>query len=125
MGKGIYYELAELIIRVVVLVMAGIIIPALKKWIETKTQNEKINQIKDAARTAVYAAEQIYNTVEKADPDGVERRNLVRSAINRAAYKVGIALSEKEIEQIMEAAVKELNIISHGFDMSPYLEVKE
>lgn len=125
MGNSIYYELAELVIRAVVLVLAGIIIPAVKEWVDTKTENAKMEQVREAARIAVYAAEQLYNTAKKADPDGSERRKLVRTAINRAAIKVGIALSNEEIDHMMEAAVKELNIIAHGFDMTPYIPAEE
>lgn len=106
-------EVLTLVLRLLVVVIAGVIVPAFKAWLNAKTENEKIARVKDAAKTAVYAAEQIYNTAEKADPDGELRRRFVKGAIMRVAYQAKIVLTDREIREIIEAAVQELNHITH------------
>lgn len=41
-------EIISLALRLAIVVFAGILVPAFKKWIDTKTENEKMQQIKDA-----------------------------------------------------------------------------
>lgn len=102
-------EIITVIIRIAVLVAVGIIIPALRKWIVTKTDNENLNEVKQWAYSVVWAAEQLYNKVEKNDPDGEKRRHYAYHAVNRFAQKLGLALTTSEIEAIIECAVHELN----------------
>lgn len=104
-------EVITLLIRFAILIMTGVLIPAFKHWIDTKTENEKLNQVKAAAKTAVNAAEQMYKSM---DPDGEIRKKLARETIERAAYRTGLILTDDEIRQIMEAAVMELNQVTHG-----------
>lgn len=104
-------EIMELIIRLAVLVMAGIVIPAFKKWLEAKTDNEKYDHLKSAAETAVYAAEQLLG---KADPDGTERMKYAKKAVTLTAHRIGLVLTDREVEEIIEAAVKELNFFTRS-----------
>ena len=104
-------EIITLCVRLAIAIMCGIILPVVRHWIEMQTMNAKYERIRQAAETAVYAAEQM---LRKADPDGTQRYNFAVSAIIMASEKVGIKLTEKEIESIIEAAVKELNIMQYG-----------
>lgn len=102
-------ETLEILLRIAVLAVTWVIVPAVKKWIEAKTDNEKLERIKQWARTAVAAAEQIYNHAKKSDPEGTLRRGYARKAIVYMAHKCGISLTEEEIEAMIEAAVNEIN----------------
>lgn len=102
-------QIITVLIRVAVLVITGLVIPALKKWIDSKSKSEAIATIKEWAYTAVWAAEQIHNKVEHDDPDGTLRRKYAYEAIERMAFKFGITLSSSEIHAMIESAVHELN----------------
>ena len=103
-------EIITLIIRLVIAVMTGICIPAFKHWLDIKAENEKFAQIRQTAETAVYAAEQL---MKKTDPDGEERRKYAHRLIAMAAMRLGIALTDDEIDSMIQAAVKELNFFTH------------
>ena len=105
-------EIITLGTRLAIAVVCCIVAPVVKHWIETQTQNEKFERVKQAAETAVYAAEQL---MQKADPTGKERYNFAVSAILAASDKAGIKLTDDEIKSIIEAAVQELNIVKHGW----------
>lgn len=106
-------EIITLSLRLAIVVICGVVAPAFKVWLEAKAKNEAEARIKETARTAVYAAEQIYNTSKKVDPDGTLRKKFVKEAIKRVAYETKTALTDREIVEIMEAAVQELNFVTH------------
>ena len=103
-------EIITLIIRLAIAVMTGICIPAFKHWLDVKAENEKYAQIRQTAETAVYAAEQL---MRKTDPDGEERRKYAHRLISDTATRLGIALTDNEIDSMIQAAVKELNFFTH------------
>ena len=115
-------EIITLILRLAIVVMGGFIVPAFRKWIQTKTENENMNRLKMAAETAVYAAEQMHKATEKVEEYRELRRKFAYDAISRAAHKIGIVLTEKEIDTLMEAAVQELNLVKHGGLVLPEVE---
>ena len=97
-------EIITLIIRLAIAVMTGICIPAFKHWLDVKAENEK------SAETAVYAAEQL---MRKTDPTGEERRKYAHRLISMTANRLGVALTDGEIDSLIQAAVKELNFFTH------------
>jgi Tfp pilus assembly protein FimT len=103
-------EIITLIIRLVIAVMAGICIPAFKHWLDTKTENEKLMQIRQTAETAVYAAEQL---MRKKDPTGEDRRKYAHQLIAITAMRLGVELTDNEIDSMIQAAVQELNFFTH------------
>ena len=103
-------EIITLIIRLAIAIMTGICIPAFKHWLDVKAENEKFAQIRQTAETAVYAAEQL---LKKTDPDGEERRKYAHRLIAMAAMRLGVALTDNEIDSMIQAAVKELNFFTH------------
>jgi hypothetical protein len=90
--------------------MTGICIPAFKHWLDVKAENEKLQQIRQTAETAVYAAEQL---MRKTDPTGEERRKYAHRLISMTANRLGVALTDGEIDSMIQAAVKELNFYTH------------
>ena len=103
-------EIITLIIRLAIAVMTGICIPAFKHWLDVKAENEKLQQIRQTAETAVYAAEQL---MRKTDPTGEERRKYAHKLISMTANRLGVALTDNEIDSMIQAAVKELNFYTH------------
>lgn len=105
-------EIATLLIRLFVACMVTFVLPAVKAWIDQKTENEKFAQLADIAETAVAAAEQLYHT---ADPDGEIRREYAHHLIAVAAGRLGLALTDKEIDSMLQAAVQEINLLKYGY----------
>ena len=103
-------EIITLIIRLAIAVMTGICIPAFKHWLDVKAENEKLQQIRQTAETAVYAAEQL---MRKTDPTGEQRRKYAHKLISMTANRLGVALTDGEIDSMSQAAVKELNFYTH------------
>lgn len=104
-------KIFELLIRLAVLIMAGIIIPAFRQWLSARTDNEKLERVKAWARTAVAAAEQMYRKYD--DPHGTERKKYATDAILLMSSKCGIHLTKEEVETMIEAAVQEINLIEN------------
>ena len=114
-------EIITLLLRLAIVVITCVIAPTVKHWLETSTENAKMESIREAAWSAVYAAEQLYNTMEHADPSGEIRRKYAARAVSIAAARAGIALTDSEIDNIVQAAVQELNLVKHG-GLLPKLE---
>lgn len=114
-------EIITLLLRLAIVVITCVIAPTVKHWLETSTENAKMESIREAAWSAVYAAEQLYNTMEHADPSGEIRRKYAARAVSMAAARAGIALTDSDIDNIVQAAVQELNLVKHG-GLLPKLE---
>lgn len=115
-------EIITLILRLVIVIVSCVIAPTVKHWLETSTDNAKMESIREAAWSAVYAAEQLYNTMERADPSGEIRRKYAARAVSIAAARAGIALTDSDIDNIVQAAVQELNLVKHGGLVLPEVE---
>ena len=114
-------EIITLLLRLAIVVITCVIAPTVKHWLETSTENAKMESVREAAWSAVYAAEQLYNTMEHADPSGEIRRKYAARAVSIAAARAGIALTDSDIDNIVQAAVQELNLVKHG-GLLPKLE---
>ena len=108
-----YTEIITILLRFAVAVFIAFVIPAVKKWMKIKTENEKLNQIKEWARTAAYAAERVYKDYKTSDPDGEKRKHYARVAIMVVSSRLGLKLTDKEINTMIEAAVQEVNMFKH------------
>lgn len=95
--------------RSFIAVMIAVVIPAIKTWLERKTENEKLDQIKQWAYTAVNAAERAYKDYKVTDPKGIKRKEYARVAIMAVSSRLGLKLTDKEINAMIEAAVEEMN----------------
>ncbi|MBE6005577.1 MAG: hypothetical protein E7238_00130 [Sarcina sp.] len=104
-------ELATLVlvIRGIVLIIAVFLAPAAKAWLNHKTENAKMERIKEYARQVVAAAEQVHKKVQQDDPTGSKRLKYATDMITRMTLRMGIALSSAEINALIQAAVYELN----------------
>ena len=92
------YNIAQVVIGIVSLIVTGIIIPL----ILTKTSKEKLEKALVITDIAVKAAEQIF----KETGQGVIKKKYVIDYIKKS----GLNLSDDEINALIESAVKELNL---------------
>ncbi len=85
------------ILSIVSVLITGVLIPLLKQ----KYGKEKVENVMSAVEIAVKAAEQIY----KESGQG----NLKKQYVLRRLNEQGIKISEKELDDMIEASVLELN----------------
>lgn len=93
MTNNIFY----VVLSIISVLITGILIPYLKQ----KYGKEKIANIMEAVEIAVKAAEQIYTK----QGQGQLKKQYVLMRLNEQ----GIKLSEKELDDMIEASVLELN----------------
>ena len=92
------FNILQVALGIVSILVTGILIP----WIRTKTTKEKLENALAIADIAVKAAEQIY----RESGQGVIKKKYVINFIKKS----GLKLTDEEINALIEAAVKELNL---------------
>ena len=93
------------IILAVITLLGTIMTAVVAPYIKSKYTEAKRNEIYRHVEIAVLAAEQI---LKIQDPDGSKRKQYVIDFLNSKGFK----LSPQELDIIIEAAVKELNLIT-------------
>ena len=76
-------EIITLILRLVIVIVSCVIAPTVKHWLETATDNAKMESIREAAWSAVYAAEQLYNTIQNNEFSSIDELKEL-SGVNRS-----------------------------------------
>ena len=110
-------ELLTLFVRIGVLLITGYVAPAIKRWLESRAEDARLERLKTWARQAVNAAQQIYKKMDIEDPNGGRRRKAAVRFLVEACRRANIHLEETEIDALIEAAVYELNMeMNHGKD---------
>ena len=102
MPRDIIFELLKLTIMIVALIFTRYVVP----WFKAKTDNETMHTLIDLASQAVLAAEQIH----QAPGDGPKRKEIVTKFIKEILIQKNISISDEEIDVLIEAAVKEMNM---------------
>jgi len=97
MNREIVLLLVEFLIRLAVLIIVPLAYKLLKKY-----------NLEKSVKEAVWAAEQL---LKKNDPTGEKRKYFVKTYI-LDRFKI----SEEELDVLIEAAVRELNIIQEKAD---------
>ena len=98
--RDIVLELLKLTIMIATMLVTHYLIP----WLKAKTQNETMHALIDWAVQAVLAAEQCHQAVS-----GPERKAIVTRFIKELLAQKNLALSDEEIDVMIEAAVKQMN----------------
>ena len=98
--REIVLELLKLTIMIVAMLLTRYVVP----WLKAKTQNETMHTLIDWAIQAVLAAEQAH----KAE-SGPERKAIVTRFLKQILEQKNLALSDEEIDVMIEAAVKQMN----------------
>ena len=98
--RDIIMELLKLTIMIATLVITRYVVP----WIKAKTQNDTMSVLIDWVMQAVLAAEQCHQA-----QSGAERKAIVTKFIKELLAQKNLALSDEEIDVMIEAAVKQMN----------------
>lgn len=102
--RDIILEVLKLTIMIATMLVTRYAIP----WLKAKTQNETMQVLIDWAAQAVLAAEQAH----QAEP-GPERKAIVTKFIKQILEQKNLTLSDEEIDIMIEAAVKQMNMATH------------
>lgn len=98
--REIVLELLKLTIMIVAMLLTRYVVP----WLKAKTQNETMHTLIDWAIQAVLAAEQAHKA-----QSGPERKAIVTRFIKQILEQKNLALSDEEIDVMIEAAVRQMN----------------
>lgn len=99
--REIILEALKLTIMVATLVITRYVVP----WIKAKTQSDTMNVLIDWVMQAVLAAEQCHQA-----QSGAERKAIVTKFIKELLAQKNLELSDDEIDVMIEAAVKQMNV---------------
>ena len=101
MNTETFQTIFDIGVQIVILLLGGFLIPYIKRQIgETKYQ--KILELVDIG---VFAAEQIYKTLDKSDEKNILRYEYVVNFLNDK----NVTITEDELKALIEAAVLKLN----------------
>ena len=93
----------DIIVKVIIPVLGAIVTYILVPFIKSKTTKEQRENIFFWVKVAVGAAEQIFNKKGQ----GIQKKDYVIKFLTSK----GIDITRKELDVLIEAAVKELNIV--------------
>ena len=99
--REITLELLKLAIMIATMLITRYAIP----WIRAKTENSVMQALIDWTMQAVLAAEQCHQA-----QSGAERKAIVTKFIKELLAQKNLALSDDEIDVMIEAAVKQMNV---------------
>ncbi len=99
MESELFVKIALAIISIIGATITGVFIP----YLRTKISTNKREEIRYWINAAVTAAEQIFNEPKM----GAQKKKYVLDFL----AKLGINLAEDELNVLIEAAVKELNLL--------------
>lgn len=94
------------ILQCVLVVVAGLITRYVVPWLKTKLDSEKLNVLEIWVKAAVTAAEQVFFGSSM----GSEKKVYVTDAIKKYLDSKGLKITDEQLNILIEAAVKELNL---------------
>lgn len=101
-------DLYELVVKVIIPLLGAIITYLLIPWLKASTTKEERNNIMELVRIAVLAAEQLNDAGVLEVPKKLHVLDFLQSK--------GIKIDMQELDMMIEAAVKELNIAQKEFE---------
>ena len=111
-------QLTEVMINAgisIITILIGLAVDALRKYLaekkvelQAKTTKEEWDLLQSIGMTAVSAVEQISRDLAIQGEDKFEQ---ARQMVIRQANNYGLAISEREIQLVIESAVNELNLV--------------
>jgi LL-H family phage holin len=99
-------EILFSILQFVLAIVAGVITRYIIPWLKTKLDSEKLNTLEVWVKATVTAAEQVFcgNLM------GTEKKAYVTECLSKYLLSKGIKITEEQLNILIEAAVKELNL---------------
>lgn len=104
-----YETVLPFVVSVLLVVLTSILLPAFKKVLDAKLEEQHATLIYDAVYNLVRAAEQLFD-------DNDEKKDYVMLMISDYVTKRGIAINRETLESIVESVVWIKNSLSDGFD---------
>jgi len=101
MPRELILRIIEVLISVAAFIITRYLVPAIREW----TRGTQLEQIIKWTSQAVLAAEQMYSSYT-----GKERKVIVTQFLRKMLLHKNITISDEELEMLIEAAVKEMNM---------------
>lgn len=101
----IIFEVIKLVVMVAALVVARYLVP----WIKDKIGADKLAQIEKWTKYAVEMAQQVHWT-----ETGEDKKAIVTEFLREILTAKNIALSDEQLDVLIEAAVKEMKIAENA-----------
>lgn len=121
------FEIAKLIVTVVFALLAFAWTRFIYPWIKENVEEKKIESVRAWAETFVFMAQQVFG-----DIPGPEKKAIVIDRLREILLQKDIDLSEQQISDIIEAAVKGMKIaedagvaVEYSFDPEKFTVEKD
>ena len=101
MPRELIFQIISVLVSVAAFIITRYLVPGIREW----TRGTQLEQIIKWTGQAVLAAEQMYSSYT-----GKERKAIVTSFLKRLLLHKNITLSDEELEMLIEAAVKQMNM---------------
>lgn len=101
MPRELIFQIISVLISVAAFVVTRYLVPGIREW----TRGTQLEQVLKWTGQAVLAAEQMYSSYT-----GKERKVIVTQFLRKMLLHKNITLSDEELELLIEAAVKEMNM---------------
>ena len=111
MNRELILQIVQVLISVAVFVITRYLVPAIREWM----RGTQLEQIVSWTGQAVLATEQMYSSYT-----GKERKVIVTQFLRKMLLHKNITISDEELDTLIEAAVKQMNMQN-----LPYLAVGE
>jgi hypothetical protein len=100
-------NLQQLVISLVVILLTVVILPGLRTWLKSRSQNEQSSLLYGFIEELVKAAEQMFKPGMTLTPEAlnaVKKDYVMREAV-AFAHRFGIPITREQLEALVEAAV--------------------
>ncbi len=100
-------NLQQLIISLVAILLTVVILPGLRTWLKSRSQNEQSSLLYGFIEELVKAAEQMYKPGTTQSSQGLNfvKKDYVMREVVAFAQRHGIAVTREQLEALVEAAV--------------------
>lgn len=101
MNRELILQIIQVLISVAAFIITRYLVPAIREWM----RGTQLEQIVSWTGQAVMAVEQAYGVCS-----GAERKAIVTKFLRRLLIRKKIDISDEELDMLIEAAVKEMNM---------------
>lgn len=99
-------EYSDVIIKIIVLIITGILIPMVNKYINTYVSEKQLNIIKGYIETGVRCANQIYTQEQ-----WKEKKQYVLNYATEVVNGLGLVITSEQLDTIIEGIVNQVKTI--------------
>lgn len=114
------FEIVKLIIQLAIVVFAAIATKVILPWFKQNVEESKIESVRQWAETFVLMAEQVFG-----DKPGPEKKAIVTQRLKDILLQKNISLTDQQLSDLIEAAVKGMKIAEQTFIVETEVEIDE